>query len=140
MHNDETTHIPGVEGDAEPPETAQEPPSPPAAPEPEPDTPEPLLAHRRPRNVAGHYVVLCAFPPHDDDRDLPGPRYLELGWTKANDDGHAKRIASRCPVWGPRIRAGAAEKGGVILRAVAGRSWQKTEPTKIKADPRLVIG
>lgn len=134
MQTDETTtdRIEGVNGG----ESGQEPPSDPPAAAPDPEPVESLLAHRRPRNVSGHYLVLAAFPPHGD----AGPAFIELGWTKAHGDDHAKRIASRCPLWGPRILAGAKEPGGVVLRAVAGRSWPKTEATKVKADPRLVIG
>lgn len=114
--------------------------TPPPADDP-PAAGEPTLPKGRvriPEDTRGHYVVLWARKPARGQR----PSYEEVVCIQTHDVASAKRKAMDDPATGEFLKARAAEKPGILLRAVPAMHWpQDVEPTTyVRPDPILQIG
>lgn len=97
----------------------------------------PTGALRHPTNRKGVYVVLWARVPRRGESSRPA--FSEVGFYKTDDAGAAKRAAMRDDA-NAYLRHSAAQKPGIILRAVPAASWPKAEPTRFEApEPRLIV-
>lgn len=93
---------------------------------------------RIPEDTRGHYVVLVARKPPRGVR----PAYEEALCVKSHDVPSAKRRAMEDSTVGPALTEMAAQKPGILLRAVPAMHWpQDVEPTTfVRPEPILQIG
>lgn len=96
---------------------------------------------RIPDDTKGHYVVLFARKPKRGENLRP--HYVEVACVKAGSPDAAKRavMAEDAP-HGPYLRHSAAQKPGILLRAVPAMHWpQDVQPTTYdRPAPVLQIG
>lgn len=131
--------------DASRPAAATDDTSPPAASDADAEAPRrPAGRLRIPEETKGRYVVLFARKPSrgDDAR----PSYTEVDCVEANGPDHAKRVvmgdtAADAP-FADFLRHSAAQKPGILLRAVPAMHWPgDVKPTTFdRPDPVLSIG
>jgi hypothetical protein len=100
----------------------------------------PLGKLRIPDNTNGHYVVLFARRPVRGDATRPS--YTEVACVKAHSPDAAKRAVMNDDEHGPFLKRSAAQKPGILLRAVPAMHWPATvKPTTYdRPDPVLTIG
>jgi hypothetical protein len=104
----------------------------PPAPAPEPDAiapepPEPTGKLTAPETTTGWYLVLGARAPRRGDQERP--RYAEVGFYNAPGDAmKAKRLAMEDPA-NEYLHRSAAQKPGILLRAVPALNW----PVEVEA-------
>lgn len=107
---------------------------------------EPAGVLRIPQDTRGHYVVLWARKPAKGDQMRP--HYREAICVEANDTAHAKRRAlghnsePADPVIADFLKRSAAQKPGILLRAVPAMHWPQDVPTTsfVRPEPVLQIG
>jgi hypothetical protein len=119
-------------------------PEPPAEPEhqgepaAEPELPKPVRLKPL-DDTRGFYVVLWAQKPQRGHR----ADYQEVGYVKAHDGPRAKKaVMDEAHPASAFLRHRAAQRGGILLRAVPALNWPaEVEPTTyVRPDPVLSIG
>jgi hypothetical protein len=123
----------------------------PAAPPEDVEPVEPTGRLRIPEDTKGHYVVLFARKPNRGDQTRPA--YREVAVVQAHDVPHAKRQAmgdAAAPKGATAVsaetieflRRSAAQKPGILLRAVPALNWPATveATTFYRPEPVLRIG
>lgn len=134
----------GKDPDAPEPEPGAGAAAEPEKPEPEkPDPTAPELAEGRlriPDDTKGHYVVLVARRPARGDHARPS--YREVACVKAHSPDAAKRAVILGDEHGPFLKHSAAQKPGILLRAVPAMHWPAsvTPTTYDRPEPVLQIG
>lgn len=117
-----------------------DPPAPPVDPPVEPeDVPEPTGKLVAPENTTGWYVVLWARKPKKGDQERP--RYAEAGFYKGDGDTLKAKKLAMADEANEHLRRSAAQKPGILLRAVPAMNWPVSiEPTVFdRPAPELII-
>lgn len=117
----------------------------PAGDDQQPESPsEPVGRLRIGEDTKGRYIILCARKPARGDTGRP--RYVEIACVAASSPEAAKKGVMEKELAGEAVQAylrhSAAQKPGILLRAVPAMHWPETvEPTTFwRPEPVLKIG